>query len=56
MDNIWVKRPGTGEILERFNELMQDKKNCFEGNENDEQLRLEDIEIPKQYDINYYKK
>lgn len=43
MDNIWVKRPGTGEILaERFNELIG--KIALRDIENDEQLRLEDIE------------
>ncbi|MEZ7497266.1 N-acetylneuraminate synthase family protein [Flavobacterium sp. Arc3] len=44
MDNIWVKRPGTGEILaERFNELIG--KIALRDIDNDEQLRLEDIEI-----------
>ncbi|MBC5837070.1 N-acetylneuraminate synthase family protein [Flavobacterium muglaense] len=43
MDNIWVKRPGTGEVLaERFNELIG--KIAFRDIKNDEQLRLEDIE------------
>jgi N-acetylneuraminate synthase len=44
MDNIWVKRPGTGEILaERFNELLG--KIAVSDIENDQQLKLEDIEI-----------
>lgn len=43
MDNIWVKRPGTGEILaERFNELLGNI--ALRDIENDEQLRLDDIE------------
>ena len=42
-DNIWVKRPGTGEVLaERFNELLG--KIALRDIENDEQLRLDDIE------------
>ncbi|MBE0391134.1 N-acetylneuraminate synthase family protein [Flavobacterium sp. PL002] len=43
MGNIWVKRPGTGEILaERFNELIGNI--ALRDIENDEQLKLEDIE------------
>ena len=43
-DNIWVKRPGTGEILaERFNKLLG--KIALRDIDNDEQLRLKDIEI-----------
>ncbi|MBX9888413.1 MAG: N-acetylneuraminate synthase family protein [Flavobacteriaceae bacterium] len=43
MDNIWVKRPGTGEILaERFNELLG--KIAVRDIENDQQLKLEDFE------------
>ncbi|WP_291102547.1 MULTISPECIES: N-acetylneuraminate synthase family protein [unclassified Flavobacterium] len=42
-DNIWVKRPGTGEILaEHFSELIG--KKASRNVENDEQLRWEDIE------------
>ena len=43
MDNIWVKRPGTGEILaEKFNEILgkKAKRNISA----DEQLKLVDIE------------
>jgi sialic acid synthase SpsE len=43
MDNIWVKRPGTGEIFaERFNELLG--KIAVRDIDNDEQLKLEDID------------
>ena len=42
MDNIWVKRPGTGEILaERFNELIGTI--ALRDIENDEQLTLKDF-------------
>ncbi|OCB76547.1 N-acetylneuraminate synthase family protein [Flavobacterium crassostreae] len=42
-DNIWVKRPGTGEILaERFEELLG--KIALRDISIDEQLQLEDIE------------
>lgn len=44
MDNIWVKRPGTGEILaERFDELLG--KIALRDIENDGQLKFEDFEI-----------
>jgi sialic acid synthase SpsE len=43
MDNIWVKRPSTGEIFaERFNELLG--KIAVRDIDNDEQLKLEDID------------
>jgi N-acetylneuraminate synthase len=43
MDNIWVKRPGTGEILaERFDELLG--KIAVRDIENDQQLKSEDID------------
>ena len=42
-ENIWVKRPGTGEILaEHFNNLLG--KKASRNIENDEQLKSEDIE------------
>ena len=42
-ENIWVKRPGTGEILaEHFNDLLG--KKTSRNIENDEQLGWEDIE------------
>jgi N-acetylneuraminate synthase len=42
MGNIWVKRPGTGEILaERFDELLG--KIAVRDIENDQQLKSEDI-------------
>jgi N-acetylneuraminate synthase len=41
-DNIWVKRPGTGEILaEHFNELLG--KKATRNIENDEQLKFDDL-------------
>ena len=41
-ENIWVKRPGTGEILaEHFNELLG--KSALRDIENDEQLRWTDV-------------
>jgi sialic acid synthase SpsE len=41
-DNIWVKRPGTGEILaEKFNEILG--KIATRDIQNDEQLTLKDI-------------
>lgn len=41
-ENIWVKRPGTGQILaEKFNEILG--KIATRDIENDEQLTLEDI-------------
>lgn len=43
MDNIWVKRPGTGEILAiHFDELLG--KIALRDIENDEQLKFEDFE------------
>ena len=42
-DNIWVKRPGTGEILaEHFESILGEK--AFRSIANDEQLSWEDIE------------
>jgi N-acetylneuraminate synthase len=42
-DNIWVKRPGTGEILaENFNDLLG--KKATRNIENDEQLKIADYE------------
>jgi N-acetylneuraminate synthase len=42
-ENIWVKRPGTGEILaEHFNDLLG--KNAMRDIENDEQIGWGDIE------------
>lgn len=42
IENIWVKRPGTGEILaEHFNDLLGKKAN--RNIENDEQLKWEDF-------------
>jgi N-acetylneuraminate synthase len=44
MDNIWVKRPGTGEILAKhFNDLLG--KVASRDIKNDEQLKCEDFEI-----------
>ena len=43
MDNIWVKRPGTGEILAEEFESIIGKKAKVKINK-DEQLKLEDIE------------
>ena len=44
MDNIWVKRPGTGAVVaERFNELLG--KIAVRNIANDEQLKLEDFNI-----------
>lgn len=41
-ENIWVKRPGTGQILaEHFNELLG--KKATRNIDNDEQLRWEDV-------------
>ncbi len=43
MENIWVKRPGTGQILaEQFNELIG--KTAMRDIENDEQLYWDDFE------------
>ena len=43
MENIWVKRPGTGTILaEHFNSILG--KKATRNIENDEQLKWEDFE------------
>ena len=43
MENIWVKRPGTGAILaEHFNSILG--KIATRNIENDEQLNWEDFE------------
>jgi len=42
-DNIWVKRPGTGEILaEKFNDVLG--KTALKDIDNDEQLKISDFE------------
>lgn len=42
-DNIWVKRPGTGEILaEKFNDVLG--KTALKDIDNDEQLKMSDFE------------